>query len=175
MELTPTEDGISRYSDGSLVVAAVKDASSTPVIAVRVMEGVLLEETANEAPYRAGKYVRVASSSNNCTTSWFVKKNGINWGMTAGHCGPNGSGVHFAGVQKGDIQWNQLFADTPALADAALFDLGAGGTAYLYRSTTINRAVTGKYNNGDLVAGFRTCTRGAFTGDQVCGSSSRIY
>jgi hypothetical protein len=161
------EDPTSRaFPDAEVVVSTGQ--ANVPTVALFVSRETE-SEGPYEAPYRAGKYVRVGSSNANCTTSFFVGMNQKNWGMTAGHCGNNGSNVHFGGDQKGDIQWNQLFGHANPKADVALFDLNNGGTATMYRSSTLNRDVTGQYSNNELVDGLRVCSRGAFTGDQSCG------
>lgn len=169
--ITPGEDR--ETTDGSGVIRLT---TTSDVASVTIKSGDSVDdEAADVAPYRAGKYLAVGAGNNNCTTGWYFRKNGINWGSTAGHCGTNGTNVYFAASQRGDVQWNQLYAGNPAPVDVSLFDMGNGGTAYLYRSTTINREVTGKYDNSDFVAGFRTCTRGAFTGDQSCGNLKAGY
>src|SRR5690625_1605747 len=74
------------------------DGGATPRVLIIPTE-VREEESANANPYRAGKYLRVGSAANNCTTGFTVVKNGLRYGLTAGHCGKNGSKVYFAGTQ----------------------------------------------------------------------------
>ena len=159
--------------DGATVFISSEGSDST---SISVQVGSMTElEADDEAPYRAGKLLAVGAGNNNCTTGWFMHKNGNNFGLTAGHCGQNNSNVYFAADQKGDVQNNQLWANDPAHVDASLFALGGGGTKTLYRSSTLNRDVTGEYANDDLDGGFRICVRGAFTGDQSCGDIKGAY
>ena len=160
----------------------VSKSALEPVVRIRVISGEgQLTESPFEAPYRAGKAVGIdiGSSGYNCTTGFFMHKNGKNFGSTAGHCGnsSNGDETYFAGDLKGDVQFNQFDAGAPdnVLADVLLFDLGQGGTRTMYRSSTLNRDVTGKYDLNDFVAGWRTCTRGAAWGDQSCGDLRQNY
>lgn len=69
--------------------------------------------------------------------------------------------MYFAGDRKGDVVSNQLWADNPSYADVLLSNLVGQWTAWLYRSATLSRKVSGRYVEADLVAGFRICTRGA--------------
>ncbi|MCZ3390040.1 MAG: S1 family peptidase [Actinomycetia bacterium] len=164
--VVPVEGG------GSDIVVNPSEPSAIVEVRISDLEGKLTEEYSNTSPYRAGKFVAIDNGTGqNCTTSWLMAKNGNNFGSSAGHCGDNGSRVYFGGENKGDVQWNQFQAGRPndIRADVLLFDLGNGGLKSLYRSTTINRDVTGKYAQSDMVSGWRTCTRGAFTGDQSCG------
>ncbi len=156
-----TSDGvaISGYSEPQVVVVTTEHSE---------------EEGASENPYRAGKYISVGGSKANCTASFTVLKDSKRYGLTAGHCGKNSSSVTFAGTSRGAITSNTLWAASPAVADASIFRMEKNSTAVLYRSSTINRDVTGKYKTSDLVKGFRVCTRGAFTADQSCGPISQV-
>lgn len=131
------------------------------------------QETASENPARAGKFLTVGSSS--CTTGFLMSKGGLFYGVTAGHCGPNGTGVTFAGIQRGNIQNNVLYAANPAYTDAALYRLPTNGSASVFQTTTSYRWVRSIQSEGNLRGGVRTCTRGAFTGGERCGALNPDY
>ncbi|MBP2216028.1 hypothetical protein [Arthrobacter sp. CAN_C5] len=98
------------------------------------------EESPSENPYRAGKFLAVGSL-NGCTTGFLMKKGGLAYGSTAGHCGPDGRLVRFAGIQRGNIQDNTMYGASPAYTDAAIFRMSANGTAYLFQTATSNKVV----------------------------------
>jgi hypothetical protein len=101
------------------------------------------QESDTDSPYRAGKKIRIAAGSYNCTAGFLMKKDGLAYGSTAGHCGMNGSTSWFGGGYRGNIQNNTLWATSPALADASLFQMVSGGTAYVRRSAALEAAVNG--------------------------------
>lgn len=148
-------DGAARFEPGGARVIVFNDAL-TP------------EESPTASPFRAGKRLTIGSSGW-CTAGYTVTKNGMRYGLTAGHCGVNGTSVTFAGVRQGNIQNNSLYAANPANSDAAVFKLNSSSMVFLYRSSTINRKVSGLYASAELVKNLRVCTRGSKTGDQSCG------
>jgi hypothetical protein len=133
------------------------------------------EESNSDAPYRAGKSLRVASGSFNCTTGFLMKLDGLAYGSTAGHCGQNGSTTWFGGASRGNIVENTLWARNPALADASLYRMASSGTAYVRRSSTLEASpVTSTIAATTLQYGTRTCTRGSFTGHERCGNLTLV-
>ena len=162
-------------------VDLVPGASGKAAVHVRVVGTGRLTESKFDGPYRAGKAVGINVGANySCTTGWFMHKNSKNFGSTAGHCARpvgNGASSYFAGSFKGDVQFDQFDAGKPnnIKADVLLYDLGNGGTRTLFRSPTLNRDVTGQYGLGDMVAGWRTCTRGAAWDEQSCGNLRANY
>lgn len=129
------------------------------------------QESDTDSPYRAGKMIRINASSYNCTAGFLMKKDGLAYGSTAGHCGMNGSTSWFGGGFRGNVQNNTLWAANPALADASLFRMVSGGTAYVRRSAALEASpVTSTIAATTLTYGTRTCTRGSFTGGERCGN-----
>lgn len=162
------------WTDSSLMENGVaSSAYDTPRVVLFGLS-VAEEESSTANPYRAGKYLAVAGTTHNCTTSFTVTNGGNRHGLTAGHCGKNGSSVYFAGTKRGNIKNNTLWAANPALGDASLFSMTSNTTAYLFRSSTLNRKVSGSHPTSDLVKHLQVCTRGAFTNGQSCGPLSQI-
>lgn len=124
-------------------------------------------QTAN--PYRAGKRIGVRSNTHQCTAGFTVRKGSKYYGMTAGHCGGNGTTVHFAGVCRGNIANSSYYASRPAHSDAAVFYLAKNASATMFMSTAKNYKVTGSYASKYLAKGARVCARGSRSQAQTCG------
>lgn len=139
---------------------------SSPTIVVHE-DGYREAESQTANPYRSGKRITVAGSS--CTAGFAVRKNGVYYGMTAGHCGRNGSHVYFAGKRRGNIQNNVYYATATAHSDVALFNLPTNASATMYMSASKNYKVTGSYATKYLRKGSRVCARGSVSNAQTCG------
>ncbi|MDR0945763.1 MAG: trypsin-like serine protease [Bifidobacteriaceae bacterium] len=143
-------------------------------------------ETQASLPYRGGGKAIFAAmtsdSANMCTSGFLVQKAGVTYGLTAGHCAPNGKSEYL-----GDLRVDQNVADAHALgavsasgywytssvtADAEIFPVPAAvsPSATVFLGAGQNRAVAG---SATPVAGLNVCTRGSTTQEEVCGQIQR--
>jgi V8-like Glu-specific endopeptidase len=160
---------------GSVELAGSRESTSTSAPQILVSEEDLPEEEdVSVNPYRAGKRLSIGQTQGNCTTGFLVKKNGLEYGLTAGHCGPNGTSAQFAAIIRGNIQNNTLWASNPANSDAALFRMANNGTPTFYRSPSKMIDVEASFATPDIVVGLNVCTKGSFSPDRTCGRVTAV-
>ncbi|MDR0945825.1 MAG: hypothetical protein LBM66_06665 [Bifidobacteriaceae bacterium] len=143
-------------------------------------------ETQGSLPYRGGgKAIFTPVSSNSadaCTSGFLVQKAGVTYGLTAGHCGPDGNTEYLGDLdadnnvadahELGDVSASGYWNTSSVTADAEIFPVPQADSpsATVFLGAGQYRTVAGQTAP---VAGLKVCTRGSTTQKEVCGTIER--
>lgn len=145
--------------------SAARTSSGKPLVALLESDRVEVKETQSSLPYRAGKRLGVPGGI--CTSAFVVNGAAGKYGLTAGHCGPNGGWVSLGGNNLGRVENNSYYSSMNNVADAAVFHLGANpSNASVFRGTG-PRPVVGQ---AAPIQNLAVCVRGSISANETCGT-----
>ncbi|MDR0945762.1 MAG: trypsin-like serine protease [Bifidobacteriaceae bacterium] len=162
--------------------ALVAAAAITGLAAAPAQSAPTSSETQTSTPFRAGKAMigeLTENTASKCTSGFLVRRQGVTYALTAGHCAPNGDKMYFGVIANmfdtpsnypllGQVSENSRWGKATSNADVSLVPVPASmsPSPTIFVSPGLTREVVG---SEAPVVGMRVCTRGVTTQKEVCG------
>lgn len=145
------------------------EAGATPLVVLNATGPADPKESQTTLPVRGAK--RLSTPYGACTSGFVVNGAGGRYGMTAGHCGPNGGRVWLGDTKLGKIENNTYVGSMENIADAAVFHLGAEPS-----QPSIFRAISSRpvVAQASPLPNLAVCVRGSFSSNETCGVVTAI-